>query len=96
MTVRCPHCGAVNRSGSNFCNNCGVSLRADNEAETAVPPAQDEPEERRAAPQAEDTEAAMPMEAWAADQPWLQSDAEPAADGPFCDITINLDPAPEN
>ncbi|MCB2106693.1 MAG: terminase small subunit protein [Rhodobacteraceae bacterium] len=24
------------------------------------------------------------------------SDAEPAADGPFCDITINLDPAPEN
>lgn len=25
-TVICPHCGVNNRSGSNFCNNCGTAL----------------------------------------------------------------------
>lgn len=25
-TSRCPHCGVLNREGSNFCNNCGTAL----------------------------------------------------------------------
>ncbi len=27
--IRCPHCGATNRAGSNFCNACGADLRMD-------------------------------------------------------------------
>ncbi|MDQ3249116.1 MAG: zinc ribbon domain-containing protein [Chloroflexota bacterium] len=27
MTIRCPHCGTANRTGSNFCNSCGTDLR---------------------------------------------------------------------
>ncbi len=33
-TIRCPHCGTANRSGSNFCNSCGAELRAS----AATPP----------------------------------------------------------
>lgn len=29
--IRCPHCGTTNRSGSNFCNRCGVDLREGSE-----------------------------------------------------------------
>lgn len=28
-TIRCPHCGTANRSGSNYCNNCGAFFRAE-------------------------------------------------------------------
>ncbi|NJN80868.1 MAG: zinc-ribbon domain-containing protein [Caldilineaceae bacterium] len=37
-TIRCPHCGISNRSGSNFCNACGASLRSDVEARTTTDP----------------------------------------------------------
>jgi hypothetical protein len=35
--IRCPHCGATNRAGSNFCNACGADLRGED-----APPSLDE------------------------------------------------------
>lgn len=43
--IRCPHCGATNRAGSNFCNACGADLRMDD-----APPALDERVDRSTVP----------------------------------------------
>jgi hypothetical protein len=37
-TILCPHCGTANRTGSNFCNRCGASLRGELGAPDAAPP----------------------------------------------------------
>lgn len=63
--IRCPHCGTTNRSGSNFCNRCGVDLREDSEN----PPRDDAPAESGAA-------ARSPA---AATQPPFSSDSVPLA-----------------
>lgn len=34
-TVICPHCGVTNRDGSNFCNNCGTTLRGEDTLSSA-------------------------------------------------------------
>lgn len=70
MTVRCPHCGTVNRSGSNYCNNCGASLRADDDSATAATAPGTAPET------SESAAATEPLAAWAAAQPWLEAEAE--------------------
>ena len=84
-TIRCPHCGTANRSGSNFCNSCGAELRASEArppssaaplpeagaAESARPGASD-PSERASDPP---TSTELP---WLADAA-LWRGAEPAA-----------------
>jgi len=36
-TIICPHCGVNNRTGSNFCNNCGTELRESDPQEKRQP-----------------------------------------------------------
>jgi hypothetical protein len=90
-TIRCPHCGTVNRGGSNFCNNCGASLREETTARpipssppgaepnrtTSPAPGAVEPEEFESTAAPRDSELV-------AGQPWLQPEEDedqPAAAG---------------
>ena len=63
--LACPHCGAANRSGSNFCNRCGADLRG----ESTLRPAEGGGQSGgRPAPQGQPPSAApLPP-----DQPWLR------------------------
>lgn len=47
--VHCPHCGTINRIGSNFCNRCGANLQGDEQSAgtiSAPPPVAPLPTER--------------------------------------------------
>lgn len=80
-TLICPHCGMANRAGSNFCNNCGAHLRAE---EPPLPPDVESAGEAHAAPEAHhpgghDASAADEADAsaeWLAEQPWLRTGNE--------------------
>lgn len=74
-TVRCPHCGTANRAGSNFCNNCGVDLRADNEA--PMPPV-DPLQPAQTANRSEANH--QPGREPPSDQPWLRPEEDEAAE----------------
>ncbi len=70
MTTQiCPHCGTPNRSGSNFCNRCGVALTADAPS-TPLPDA----------PSASGDDAPP---AYRSDQPWLEPGFVGEDDVPF-------------
>jgi hypothetical protein len=69
-TIRCPHCGTVNRARSNYCNNCGTDLRSEapqfppgQEPGFEPPPADLPAEDRSNPPLADELTVA---------QPWLQ------------------------
>jgi len=92
--IRCPHCGTTNRSGSNFCNRCGVDLRANSED----PPSDDRPtavaEDGGAAattPQASPSAASLPL---AADQADLWADDATEADLAFAEWPDEADAPP--
>jgi len=86
-SVRCPHCGTSNRSGSNFCNRCGTDLRAEPVEPAADIPAAGVPPSVDAGRQpAESPGAAAPRMAPATvdpDQPWLEPGFIGADDIPF-------------
>jgi len=73
--ILCPHCGTANRAGSNFCNRCGASLRAEG-APPVTPPTEPEqppqpPAEAPPGPSASQVEAVVNRPEPSA-QPWLQ------------------------
>lgn len=77
-TIRCPHCGTVNRGGSNFCNNCGAALRDEIPPRPlpAPPIGGEPPGPTPPPPEAGGLAATLPAGDLATDQPWLRPDAE--------------------
>ncbi len=78
-TLICPHCGMANRAGSNFCNNCGTDLRAEE-----IPlPANVEGADFEAADASDRDGGTGEETAWLDEQPWLRdeedAEAPPAA-----------------
>ncbi|RIK40187.1 MAG: hypothetical protein DCC55_15830 [Chloroflexi bacterium] len=85
-TIRCPHCGTVNRSGSNFCNNCGAALRDETPPRpSTLPPFGEEPASTTPPPSEETkVDATLPDDELTAEQPWLRpvaDEEEPAPAG---------------
>lgn len=88
MTItRCPHCGTANREGSNFCNRCGVELRARGRQEGELPSKPKTPEQA-AVPAATPPEEERPAQPSPPDnvatdrQPWLRVDFSSEEDAP--------------
>lgn len=85
-TIRCPHCGTVNRGGSNFCNNCGAALRDEpTPRPVPSPPPGADPSGRTTPPPADRAQDTPPPgDDLVAGQPWLQpleDDDEPEVTG---------------